>query len=133
MMGMVELGYISVTHLPIPGPDTDDGHCGVGLHISDKFTYSMRVDLSIFIPHVFESICFDVQTNKCKPTIVGVIYSNSHPRADLDLFISTILDIQTKISNENKIAYLMGDYNINLLNVATHQKDSYFIDSVIAQ
>ena len=30
MMGMVELGYISVTHLPIPGPDTDDGHGGVG-------------------------------------------------------------------------------------------------------
>ena len=61
------------------------------------------------------------------------MYPNSHPRADFDLFISTILDIQIKISNENKIAYLMGDYNINLLNVATHQKDNYFIDSVIAQ
>ena len=62
----------------------------------------MREDLSIFIPHVFESIFFEVQTNKCKPIIVGVIYRpNFH--ANLDLFISTILDIQTKISNENKI------------------------------
>ena len=40
MMGMVELGYISVTHLPIPGPNADDGHGGVGLHISDTLTYS---------------------------------------------------------------------------------------------
>ena len=34
--------------------DTDDGHGGVGLYISETFTYSMREDLSIFIPHVFE-------------------------------------------------------------------------------
>ena len=27
----------------------------------------------------------------------------------------------------------MGDYNINLLNVATHQKTNDFIDNVIAQ
>ena len=68
----------------------------------------MREDLSIFIPHVLESIYF-FQTNKCKPIIVGVIYHpNSHPRADLDLFIST-LDIQDKISNENKIAYRVLD------------------------
>ena len=37
-------------------PDIDDGLGGVGLYISETFTYSMRVDLSIFIPHVFESI-----------------------------------------------------------------------------
>ena len=34
-------------------PDRDDGHDGVGLYISDKFTYSRHEDLSIFIPHVF--------------------------------------------------------------------------------
>ena len=52
-----------------------------------------------------------------------VIYRpNSHPRADLDFFTRTISYIQDKISSENKIAYLVGDFNINLLNVATHQK-----------
>ena len=33
-------------------PDRD-GHAGVGLYISDEFTYSMHEYLSIFIPHVF--------------------------------------------------------------------------------
>ena len=36
--------------------DADDDHGGVGLYISETFTYSKREDLSIFIPHVFESI-----------------------------------------------------------------------------
>ena len=30
------------------------------------------------------------------------------------------------IFNENKIAYLMGDYNINLLNFGTHKKTNDF-------
>ena len=32
-----------------------------------------------------------------------------------------------------KIAYLMGDYNINLLNIVTHQKTNDFIDNEISQ
>ena len=62
---------------------------------------------------------------------MGVIYHpNYHPRADLDFFTRTVLYIQDKISSENKIAYLMGDFNINLLNVAIHQKTNDFIDNV---
>ena len=65
----------------------------------------------------------EVQNNKNKPIIVGVVYRpNSAPRADMDMFMSKIIEIQDKISNENKIAYLMGDYNINLLNFVTHKK-----------
>ena len=64
---------------------------------------------------------------------MGVIYlPNTLPRADLDLFISNVLEIQSKISNENKTSYLMGDYNINLLNFGTHTKTSEFIDDVIS-
>jgi len=52
---------------------------------------------------------------------VGVIYRpNSHPRADLDFV--TVLDIQDKISSENKIVYLIGYFNLKLLNFATHPK-----------
>ena len=39
-------------------PSTYDGHGGVGLYIKDNLTYVKRDDLSIFIPHVFESIFF---------------------------------------------------------------------------
>ena len=56
---------------------------------------------------------------------MGVIYRpNFHPRAHLDFLQvkRTILDTQNTISSENKKAYLMGHFNINLLHFATHQK-----------
>ena len=111
-----------------------DCNGGEGIYINDNFTYTKREDLSIFIPHVFESIFCEVQDNQNKPVIVGVVYRpNSAHRADVDVFICKVIEIQYKISNENKIAYLMGDYNINLLNFVTHQKTNDFVDNVIAQ
>ena len=81
-----------------------------------------------------ETMFVEIQYKRSKPIIVGVIYRpNTLPRADLDLFISNSLDIQSKISNENKTSYLMGDYNINLLNFGTHTKTKEFIDDVISQ
>ena len=104
-------------------PSSDDAHGGVALFINDKLNYIRRDDLSIFIPHVMETLFVEIQYKHSKPIIVGVIYRpNTLPRADLDLFISNLLEIQSKISNENKISYLMGDYNINLLNFGIHSK-----------
>ena len=92
-------------------------------YIKDDLTYFRRDDVSIFIPHVLESIFFEIRRNLNKPVIVGVIYRpNTQPRASFDLFTNHILEIQGKISNESKLAYLMGDYNINLLNFGTHKK-----------
>ena len=47
-------------------PDTDDGNGGVALYIKDNLTYVKRDDLSIFIPHVFESIFFLISCNSKK-------------------------------------------------------------------
>ena len=38
--------------------DTDNVRGGVGLFINSKFTYVKRDDLSVFIPHVIESVFF---------------------------------------------------------------------------
>ena len=43
--------------------DIDDGRGGVGLFINSKFTYLKRDDLSVFIPHVIESLFFEIQIN----------------------------------------------------------------------
>ena len=52
--------------------DTDDGHGErVGLYICNTCTYSKREDVSVFIPHVFESTFSELQTTKRKPIIVG--------------------------------------------------------------
>ena len=96
--------------------DTDDGRGGIGLFINSKFTYVKRDDLSVFIPHVIESVFFEMQINERKTIIVGVVYRpNTQPRADIDIFMQKIIEIQSIIKEENKISYLMGDFNIDLL------------------
>ena len=54
--------------------DTDDSRGGVGLFIYSKFTYVKRDDLSVFIPHIIESVFFEIQINERKTIILGVVY-----------------------------------------------------------
>ena len=115
-------------------PNNDDGHGGVALFIKEHYTFSIREELSIFIPHVIETIFVEVQNKSNKPIIIGVIYRpNFPPRANLDVFVNKLLEIQAHIANENKTAYLMGDYNINLLNFGTHNKTNDFLNDVLSQ
>ena len=79
----------------------DDGHGGVGIH-------TLNVKIYIFIPHFFEYIYIfiEVQNNNNKPITVGVVYRpNSAPHTDIDMFMSEIIEIQDKVSNENCLFY----------------------------
>ena len=114
--------------------DTDDGRGGVWLFINSNFTYGKRDDLSVFIPHVIESVFFEIQINERKTIIVGVVYRpNTQPRADIDIFMPKIIETQSKIKEENKVSYLMGDFNIDLLKVNIHAKTNEFVNDVISQ
>ena len=65
--------------------------------------------------------------NSRKPIIVGVVYRpNTQPLANLDIFIEKIFEIHEIVLNENKIVYLIEDYNINLLNFGIHKKRMTF-------
>ena len=66
----------------------------------------------------------------CKPkeknVIVGIIYRppNQNPRD----FISDLDHLLSKISKENKLCYILGDFNLNLMNPNCHQPTSIFLD-----
>ena len=44
-----------------------------------------------------------------------------------------IIEIQSEIKEENKVSYLMGDCNIDLLKVNIHAKTNEFVNDVISQ
>ena len=84
-----------------------------------------RDDLSVLIPHVIESVFFEG---------VGVVYRpNTQPRADIDIIMQKIIDIQSIIKVENKVSYLMRDFNIDLLKVNIHAKTNEYVNEVISQ
>ena len=86
---------------------------GVSLFIKKMIDYKVRNDLnvnngnteSLFIEITKESV------NLPKNVIVGIIYRP--PNRDIVPFTSDIDSLLCNIKNDNTIAYLMGDLNIN--------------------
>ena len=81
----------------------DGGRGGVGLFVKDTVKFKIREDLNVFTPHVFESIITEVLHPTEKNTIVGMIYrTKTQPRADVDIFASTLFDIMDIVNSEEK-------------------------------
>ena len=61
-----------------------------------------------------------------KDMIIGVICRI--PDTDVKYFNVKLSNILNQIRTQNKMVYLMGDYNINLRNSGTHEHTSEFVD-----
>ena len=112
----------------------DDGsRGGVGLFIKENIIFKIREDLSVFIPHILESVFIEIQSKSNKNTIIGVIYRpNTAPMADVDIFSATISDILDTINKENKYGILMGDMNIDLLKFGSQVRTEDYLDSLFS-
>ena len=61
--------------------------------------------------------------------IIGSIYR--HPSIDLDDFNKNVLNkLLEKVSKEQKSVYLLGDFNVNLLNYNDHTPTNEVLDSL---
>ena len=84
---------------------------GVCLYIRESINYTLRVDLDVMdecLETKFVEIGRDVFRTS-QDLVVGVIYRP--PNTDLKLFNEKLMDLLHKISSDNKLVYLMGDYN----------------------
>ncbi len=105
---------------------------GVGIFIKNSVQYKIREDLSIFNAHVFESIFVEIRSPS-KTYIIGVIYRpNTAPRANFDVFSTTLQSILETINKEFKTGIIMGDMNINLLKYQAHPKTNEYIDNLFS-
>ena len=65
---------------------------------------------------------------KQKNIVVEVIYRP--PNANVDAFVSKQYEIVQKLSRENKLCYIMGDFNLNLLNHGDHLVTGELMDGL---
>ena len=116
----------------IIGRNRDDGpRGGVGLFIKDNINFIIREDISVFIPHVIETIFIEIINDSKKNKIVGVIYRpNTEPLADLDIYTSNLYDIMDTVNQENKLCVIMGDMNVDLLKYEVHSKTNEYLDGI---
>jgi len=93
---------------------------GVSLFIKDNLEFTVRNDLG-FNNACMESLFIEINKDivgKNRNIIVGVIYRP--PDTNVKDFNEYLEQLLESIKSENKIPYLIGDYNINLLNSEHH-------------
>ena len=115
-------------------PENDDVKGGVGIFVRENFTFHERSDISVFIPHVCETIFIEIEMPNTKNIVIGSLYRpNTAPKADMDIFMSSLSDIVDIINQENKEIILLGDFNIDLLKFEKHEKTNCFLNDIISQ
>ena len=100
----------------------------VSLLLKECISFKVREDLSLF-NEKFETIFIEID-KKCvgstKNIITGVVYRI--PGTDVNDFNLFFRETLYTIKEENKLGYIMGDYNLNLLNSDNHVLTNEFID-----
>ena len=101
---------------------------GVSLLLRAYIRYHKLEDLSI-ITEIFESIFIEIETVS-NNVIIGCIYRP--PNFNLIRFNEEINILLKKLNSMNKSVYIMGDFNINLLNSSSHSHTNEFVNTMFS-
>ena len=99
---------------------------GVGTYVKSNLKADKRLDLSTSTSD-FETVWIEIQNTKSKNILCCCVYQ--HPSSDINEFKDHMQETITKIENENKLVFVMGDFNINLLNYENHTPTNDFINT----
>ena len=101
---------------------------GVGFLIHNTTQFIPRDDLSLINDNIECSFIETFSHDKHFPerTLIGVVYRP--PGTSVELFHVILTNMLNKIKVENRRCYLMGDFNINLLNYESHTQTNDFLD-----
>ena len=101
---------------------------GVSLFVKNDFNVMLRTDLDI-MSDTIEALFIELNQDETKLTknvIIGVIYRP--PAQDINDFCDKLAEILLKIKAENKLVYMMGDFNLNILDSDNNLQTSNFIE-----
>jgi hypothetical protein len=102
---------------------------GVGFLVRDSSRYIPRPDLGANNENLE---CYFIElpssTMVYEKSILGVIYRP--PGTMIDEFFALVTPILEKIKSEKKKCYLMGDFNLDLMNSDAHAQTAQFLDLI---
>ena len=102
---------------------------GVGLYVKENLDHMIRYDLSI-VEDEFETIWAEIKNAKSQNILCACTYR--HPNTDIKKYIDYMDKTMSKISKENKLVFVMGDFNVNLLNYESHNETNDFINTMVS-
>ena len=66
-----------------------------------------------------------------KNVFIWVLYKP--PNTDIEIFNEYLGNVLDKVGHEKKLSYIMGDYNINILNYDSHTETALFLDTLYSK
>ena len=102
---------------------------GVGIYVKSDLKANKRDDLS-FTNDDSETIWIEKDNSKAKYTLFCCAYR--HPSSDISKFSDHFQETFSKLENENKLIFVIGDFNINLLNHENHTPTNEFINMMFS-
>jgi exonuclease III len=97
---------------------------GVSLLIKKSIKYTEIPEISV-ITDIYESVFVELEIC-AKHTIVGCLYIP--PNSNVSQFNDEICCLMKKLNTLNKKVYILGDFNINLLNNNSHSDTTEFVN-----
>ena len=105
---------------------------GVGIFVNKSVQFKERNDLCLFDEYI-ECVIIEVDKsvfNTRGNLVLVVLYRP--PNTDVKIFIQKLNIILDQIKRERKLCYIMGDYNINILNYESNSATAEFVDTMYA-
>ena len=107
---------------------TETTHGGTGFYIKDSLVFKKRDDLKFNSSCTHESTFIEIILPNKKNIILGCIYRHPNSKIPVNCFIDNYIEsLLDKLSTEDKLISLMGDFNIDLLkNDSNHDVNSFY-------
>ena len=120
------IGFPNYNHVSTYRPVRTGG--GVSLLIKDNLYYKELQHFK-YNTDILESVFVEIEMIG-KNIVIGCIYRP--PNSNLSLFNDSIGDILDNLNKQNKIVYLLGDFNIDLLKYEKHLLTTEYINSIFS-
>ena len=119
------LNNLNLNNYSVEFTPTETSAGGILHYIANHLSYKFRNDLNIYKNNELESTFIEIVNLKKSNILVRVIYR--HPSMDLADFNCNYLNkLLENISKEQKSIFLLGDFNVNLLNFNEHNQTNEF-------
>ena len=82
------------------------------------------------IDNVYECISIEINMDRGKNIVITCLYRT--PGTSIEVFLE-YLENMLNLLKKNKMYFLVGDFNINLINNVTHNASSHFADLLFSQ
>ncbi|XP_041453069.1 uncharacterized protein LOC121406116 isoform X2 [Lytechinus variegatus] len=95
---------------------------GVAFYVANHLNFKIRNDIKF---DQTEVLFIEIDNLQCKNLILGVIYRA--PDTHFDLFYDNFEQCVSKLANENKQIYFLGDFNVNFLPLHQNNLSNRFL------